>query len=160
MSDKKTFKEIHGKTKLGLWLKEKAPSLLGTVLNVAGNLIPGGDAFKSVVGGLIGESKEVTPQDREHALKLLDYKIVDEQEKTKRWESDAHSDSWLSKNVRPIIVLYLIFCTSVLIICDSIDNSFKVAEHWVTLLTSLLIVAVGGYFSLREFGKFASKKYK
>jgi hypothetical protein len=159
MSDNPKLKKNGGDgTGLGnflrsLDLKENLPKVLGVGMSIIK-----GDV--SAVERFIKGNNEMTVKQQEYALKLLETEAIDEQEKTKRWESDAHSDSWLSKNVRPIIVLYLIFCTSVLIICDSIDNSFKVAEHWVTLLTSLLIVAVGGYFSLREFGKFASKKYK
>jgi len=101
-------------------LKENLPKILGVGMSVV----------KGDVGGIMDFIKgndEMTLKQQEYALKLLETEAIDEQEKTKRWESDAHSDSWLSKNVRPIIVLYLIFCTSVLIICDSIDNSFKVA---------------------------------
>ena len=134
-------------------LKETLPKILGVGMSIVKGDI-------GAVQEFIKGNDEMTLKQQEYALKLLETEAVDEQEKTKRWEADAHSDSWLSKNVRPIIVLYLIFSTSILVIFDSIDNSFKVAEHWVTLLTSLLVVAVGGYFSLREFGKFASKKYK
>jgi len=161
MSDKKKrFKDIHGKTRVGKWLKEKAPNLLGTVLNVAGDLIPGGNAFKTVVGGLISESEEVTPEDREHAIKLLEFDIIEQQEITKRWSEDAHGDSWLSKNIRPMVLGYLILCATVVMVLDSAIVGFVVKEHWVTLLTSLLITTVGGYFGLREFGKYASKKFK
>ena len=134
-------------------LKENIPKILGVGMSIAKGDI---SSIKEFIKG----NDEMTLKQQEYALKLLETEAVDEQEKTKRWEADAHSDSWLSKNVRPIIVLYLIFCTSILIIADSIKNGFEVKEHWVTLLTSLLVVAVGGYFSLREFGKFASKKYK
>ncbi len=127
-------------------LKETLPKILGVGMSVMK-----GDV--SSVMDFIKGNDEMTVKQQEYALKLLETEAVDEQEKTKRWEADAHSDSWLSKNVRPIIVLYLIFIMSVLAVCDSLENSFTVKEHWVTLLTSLLIVAVGGYFSLREFSK-------
>ena len=134
-------------------LKSTLPKILGVGMSIAKGDI---GAIQNFIKG----NDEITLKQQEYALKLLEIEAIDEQEKTKRWEADAHSDSWLSKNVRPIIVLYLIFCTSVLIIADSIENSFEVKEHWVTLLTSLLVTAIGGYFALREFGKFASKKYK
>ena len=151
------YKDEHGKSRVG--------SFLSTIGNVAPDLITlagdlsGIEALEKL-GKAIKGTNSMTSTQKVSALELLKMDLSDEQEKTKRWEADAHSDSWLSKNVRPIIVLYLIFCTSILIVADSIKNGFTVKEHWVTLLTSLLIVAVGGYFSLREFGKFASKKYK
>jgi len=156
---KKKFKEIHGQTRVGKFLKENGSTLLGTVLNVAGDLIPGGSAFKTVVSGLIGDS-ELSTDEKEHALKLLEFDIIEQQEVTKRWEADAHSDSWLSKNIRPMVLGYLILCTSILVFLDSSIEGFTVEEHWVTLLTSLLITTVGAYFGLREFGKYANKKLK
>jgi hypothetical protein len=161
MADKeKTFKEIHGKTKLGMWLKKNGKPLLNTVLGVAGNLVPGGSAFSSVISGLINNDESLSPEDKEHALKLLEFDIIEQQEVTKRWESDSHSDSWLSKNIRPMVLGYLILCTSILVVLDSSVEGFVVQAHWVTLLSSLLITTVGAYFGLREFGKYASKKFK
>lgn len=157
---KKKFREIHGKTRVGKFLQEKAPKLLGTLLNVAGDFVPGGGVFKQVVGGLINESEELTQDKKEMALKALEKDIIEMQEVTKRWEADAHSDSWLSKNIRPMVLGYLILCATIVMILDSAYKEFEVKEHWVTLLTSLLITTVGAYFGLREFGKFASKKYK
>ena len=151
----KTFKEIHGKTKFGLWLKEKAPDLLGTVLNVAGDLIPGGSAFKSVVGGLIGESKEVTPQDREHALKMIEFQIVEEQEKTKRWESDTSAQDWLPRNIRPLVVANFTLLIDFVLIASQFGR--PIAEAYLPILMTMGVTAIGGYFTLREFGKSKSK---
>ena len=153
------YKKEHGTSRVGdflrsLNLKETLPNILN-----AGFDIVSGD-FRGALNNFISTNTELTPEQREHALKLLEFDIVEQQEITKRWEADAHSDSWLSKNIRPMVLGYLIFCTSILIVADSSNNSFEVKEHWVTLLTSLLITTVGGYFALREYGKFASKKYK
>ena len=151
MSDKKTFKEIHGKTKLGLWLKDKAPSLLGTVLNVAGDLIPGGDVFKKVVGGLIGESKEVTPQDREHALKLLESDMQEMIEITKRLETDnEHS---VTRLVRPIsyAAMFLLFMACVLF--DGNAGDFTIDEKYVPVIESLFWIQTTFYFGSRGLEK-------
>lgn len=159
MPDKKqSFKEIHGKTRLGLFLKEKAPDLLNKILNAAGDVATGdwGGAIKNI----LKDSSELTAEEREHALKLIEFDITEQQEITKRWEADAKSESWLPKNVRPLIVLYLVLCSTIVMILDSSIEKFTVKEHWVTLLSSLLITTIAAYFGLREFGKHSARKYK
>jgi len=152
------YKKENGSSRVGdflrsLDLKQNLPKALGLGVSILKGDIEG---VKSFISG----NNEMTLKHQEYALKLLELDAINEQEKTKRWEADAHSDSWLSKNVRPLVLIYLIFCTTVLIVADSMDNAFIVADHWVSLLSSLLITVVGGYFALREFGKFTTKKYK
>ena len=60
------------------------------------------------------------------------------------------SDSWLSKNTRPLIVLALVGVLFVFIVLDSLDIAFEVRDSWVTLYEVLTVTAVGGYFTLRS----------
>lgn len=73
-----------------------------------------------------------------------------EGELSKRWASDMSSDSWLSKNTRPLIVLALVGVLFVFIVLDSLDIAFEVRDAWVTLYEVLTVTAVGGYFTLRS----------
>lgn len=66
-----TFKEIHGKTRVGKFLQDNGPGLLKTVLGVAGGLIPGASGVTEAIGGLIKSSDELDAQQKEHALELL-----------------------------------------------------------------------------------------
>ena len=77
-------------------------------------------------------------------------RTAQEQEMTKRWESDNQSDSWISKHTRPIIVLSLVGALFIFIILDSFDIAFEVSDAWVSLYEVLIITAVGGYFTLRS----------
>jgi hypothetical protein len=88
----------------------------------------------------------------------LDYYRITTENVSKRWNSDMISDSWLSKNVRPITLLYLLLVFSILVICDSIENSFTVKIGWVNLIESLLITVVVAYFGGRSYEK--GKKIK
>ncbi len=142
-------------TGVGKFLKGSSSS----IVNIIGDVLPDKGVL-GIVKNLISKDDNLSAEDKEHALKLLEFDIIEQQEITKRWEADAHSDSWLSKNIRPMVLGYLILCTSILIVCDSVFENFEVAPHWVTLLSSLLLTTVGGYFALREFGKYASKKYQ
>jgi len=158
MSDKKkTYKEINGTTRVGDFLRKIGkPETLNKVLTVVGNAVTGD--WGEVVD-VITSSTELNEKDKELALKEIERDIVEQQEITKRWEADSHSDSWLSKNVRPMILTYLVLSTSVVMILDS-ASVLEVKEHWVSLITSLLLTTIGAYFGLREVGKYVDKRYK
>jgi hypothetical protein len=72
---------------------------------------------------------------------------------TSRWEADLKSDSWLSKNVRPLVMIFLIVCTMLLIFIDAGALSFEVKSSWVDLLQLVLITVIGAYFGGRSLEK-------
>ena len=75
---------------------------------------------------------------------------------TERWNADASSDSWLSKNIRPLVLLFLIVSTVLIIFIDSGQLQFIVAESWIDLLQITLITVIGAYFGGRSVEKFQS----
>lgn len=109
-----------------------------TLLNGSNN-----DEAKTLLDELVIRKKEIE----------LDYYRVMNENVSKRWESDMISDSWLSKNVRPLTLLYLLLVFSILVIFDSIENSFEVKIGWVSLIESLLITVVVAYFGGRSYEK-------
>ena len=96
------------------------------------------------------------PQDKETALKLLEQDMVEMQEVSKRWVSDMQSDSWLSKNTRPMALIFLTVSMLVLILLDSFEIAFAVDSGWVDLLKSLLITVYVAYFGSRGAEKYKS----
>jgi len=155
---KKTYKEKNGTTRVGDFLRELGkPETLKKVLSVAGNAVTGD--WGGVID-VITNSEELTPQDKSLAIKEVEKDIVEQQEISKRWESDMHSDSWLSKNIRPMALIFLLSSTITILVLDASVLGFTVQEYWVTLLGSMSVTALGGYFALREVGKFVDKKYK
>ena len=68
------------------------------------------------------------------------------------------SDSWLSKNIRPLTVIFLVACTVLLIFIDSGVLKFEVKEHWVDLLQIILVTVIGAYFGGRSYEKIKNKK--
>jgi len=72
---------------------------------------------------------------------------------TERWRSDMTSDSWLSKNVRPMVLIFLVVCTVLMIFIDAGSISFEVEEKWTDLLQLVLITVIGAYFGGRSFEK-------
>jgi len=142
---KKKFKE----TRVGKFLSKAAPN----ILNAASELLPDAGVL-SMVGKLIQGDSTITPKDKEEALKLLEIDIVEMQEISKRWDSDMSSDSWMSKNTRPMTLIFLTVSAVLLIVLDSLDIDFGVSNEWIELLKSLLITVYVSYFGSRGIEKF------
>lgn len=109
-----------------------------------------------VVKNLINNDPELPQQDKEVALALLKQDIVEAQEISKRWESDMTSDSWLSKNTRPMTLIFLTVSLIVFILLDSFNIEFGIDSGWIDLLKSLLITVYVAYFGSRGAEKFKS----
>ena len=115
-----------------------------------------GDLVKNVGGVLdnLTTSKE-EKLDAERKIKELvaNYQVEMEKNITARWEVDLKSDSWLSKNVRPLVLIFLIVCTMLLIFIDAGALNFEVKSSWVDLLQLVLITVIGAYFGGRSLEK-------
>tara|TARA_R110002072_G_scaffold12971_2_gene55071 strand:+ start:1086 stop:1532 length:447 start_codon:yes stop_codon:yes gene_type:complete len=119
------------------------------------NIIPD-SGLLGLLKGLIIDDKQLTPKDKETALKLLEIDLTEMQEVTKRWQYDMASDSWLSKNTRPMTLVFLTVSMVVLILLDSFKIEFTVDTAWIDLLKSLLITVYVAYFGSRGVEKFKS----
>ena len=122
-----------------------------------------------ITGGLIKDVGKVidnlTTTDEERLAakqkieELLEQADKDAQDQvTARWESDMNSDSFLSKNIRPMVLIYLTFVFTILSFFDGNVGEFKIAEQYVPIFQSLLITVYGAYFVGRTWEK--SKKNK
>ena len=76
-----------------------------------------------------------------------------EKQITDRWKSDMNSDSWLSKNVRPMTLVFLVISTMLMIFIDAGMISFNVEDKWTDLLQLVLITVIGAYFGGRSLEK-------
>ena len=137
---KKKFKE----TKVGAFLTQKAPNIVSQV----GEFLPDQGAL-GIVKNLITSDSTIEPQDKETALKLLEQDIQEMKDVSARWQADMKSDSWLSKNTRPLTLIYLTLASTILIIIDSFHTLFDVDVAWVELLKTLLITVYVAYFGSR-----------
>ena len=123
-----------------------------------GNLLSGGAAeLVKGVGGVIDDlhtsGEEKLEAERKIKELLANYEVEMEKNITSRWEADLKSDSWLSKNVRPMTLIFLIICTMLLIFIDAGTINFEVKSSWVDLLQLVLITVIGAYFGGRSFEK-------
>lgn len=72
---------------------------------------------------------------------------------TERWKTDMNSDSWLSKNVRPLVLIFLVVSTVLIVFIDAGFINFEVKDNWVDLLQLVLITVIGAYFGGRSYEK-------
>ena len=115
-------------------------------------------------GGLLGNADKiidevVTSKEEKMLLKnamqemLLESEAVVQENVTERWKADMNSDSWLSKNVRPMVLIFLVVCTMVLVFIDAGILDFKVEDKWISLLEITLLTVIGAYFGGRSIEK-------
>ena len=109
------------------------------------------------VGGVIDDlhtsKEEKLEAERKIKELLANYEVEMEKNITSRWEADLKSDSWLSKNVRPLTLIFLIVCTMLLIFIDAGAIKFNVKDSYIDLLQLVLITVIGAYFGGRSFEK-------
>ena len=106
-----------------------------------------------VIDNLTTTKEEKLEAERKIKELIANYEIEMEKNITSRWEADLKSDSWLSKNVRPMVLIFLIVCTMLLIFIDAGALKFEVKSSWVDLLQLVLITVIGAYFGGRSLEK-------
>ena len=130
-------------------------SILGTIFSGgAKDLVEG-------VGGVIDDLHTSEEEKLEAAQKVKElvsnYEVEMEKQITDRWKSDMTSDSWLSKNVRPMVLIFLVVATVLMIFIDAGTIKFVVEEKWTDLLQLVLITVIGAYFGGRSLEKTKNK---
>jgi len=106
-----------------------------------------------VLDNLTTSKEEKLEAERKVKELVAGYEVEMEKNITSRWEADLKSDSWLSKNVRPLTLVFLIVCTMLLIFIDAGAISFDVKDSYVDLLQLVLITVIGAYFGGRSLEK-------
>ena len=140
-------------TKLGNWLREKAPKILSTT----GDLLPDKGVL-GIIKRLVDSDPDISPAEKLEFEKLAaQTEQVAQQEVTKRWEADMNSDVKIAKVIRPSIMIYLIAFFTVITIWDSVDETFSVKDNYVDLLQILLLTTAGAYFAGRTIEKTTKK---
>ena len=130
----KKFKD----TKVGKFLLNNGSGIVNTL----GDALPSNGVL-GIVKGLIDKDETLPQEDKVKALKLLEMDMVEMQEVTKRWEADLNSDNKLSKNIRPLTLMFFSIAYVVgWYLNYSLEN-----------ITGLLSLIVGAYFGGRSYEK-------
>ena len=116
------------------------------------------DSVGGVIDNLVTTDEEKLDAKRKLKEMIMNHEVQMEKNITDRWTADMNSDSWLSKNVRPMVLIFLIVCTMILIFIDAGAVQFTVEDKWTDLLQLVLITVIGAYFGGRSVEKFNKKK--
>ena len=76
-----------------------------------------------------------------------------QQQVTDRWEADMKSDSWLSKNIRPMVLIFLTAIFAILAFFDGNIGEFKIIKEYIPIFQTLLVTVYGAYFVGRTWEK-------
>ena len=113
------------------------------------------------VGGVIDELHTSKEEKLAAELKVKEliasYEVEMEKQISDRWKADMNSDSWLSKNVRPMVLIFLVISTVLMIFIDAGTINFNVEPKWTDLLQIVLITVIGAYFGGRSLEKVKQK---
>ena len=141
---KKKFKD----TTVGKLLLGAAKVINPALGNVLEGVISPGEAIKEITKSDISIEDKIKLQQLIH-----DQQNKEIEETTKRWVSDNSTDSYLTRNIRPLTLAFLTLTLFIYIILDSSLQGFKIDPNWIDLLSSLLLLVYGGYFGMRSAEK-------
>tara|TARA_A100001201_G_scaffold88790_1_gene77843 strand:- start:1361 stop:1747 length:387 start_codon:yes stop_codon:yes gene_type:complete len=109
------------------------------------------------VGGVIDNlhtsAEEKADAERKIKDMIMGYEAEMQKQVTERWKLDMNSDSWLSKNIRPLVLVFLVISTVLLVFIDAGFINFDVKDSYVDLLQLVLITVIGAYFGGRSLEK-------
>ena len=107
----------------------------------------------SVIDNLHTSKEEKLEAERKIKDMIMGYEAEMQKQVTERWKVDMNSDSWLSKNIRPLVLIFLVVSTVLMIFIDAGMITFEVKASWVDLLQLVLITVIGAYFGGRSLEK-------
>ena len=127
-------------------------------MSILTNLLSGGAAkLVESVGGVLDNLTTSKEEKLEAEAKIKDlvmgYEAEMQKQVTERWKMDMQSDSWLSKNIRPLVLVFLVVSTVLMIFIDAGTIRFVVEDKWTDLLQLVLITVIGAYFGGRTLEK-------
>jgi len=125
------------------------------LLKAVGSLL-GGDTIKDV--GNIIDNLHTSDEEKAEARQKIEQLLVDAEQKAQvqvsaRWEADLKHGSWLSKNIRPITLIFLTAVFVILSVFDGNLGEFTIGESYVPVYQTLLITVYGAYFAGRSIEK-------
>lgn len=151
------------KGRLKKWLKDNGKNALGNVLDTIGEntSIPIASKLIEGIGESLMDDKEISEEDKKQIAEMIEFELKEleilESNLTERHKNDMQSDSWMSKNVRPMILLFSWFLLTVMMVFAWFNKSLP--SNYVSLFETLSLAVTGGYFALRTVEKRNSKKY-
>ena len=120
-----------------------------------------GDAAGGIVQKLAGVAdkfiqtkEEKAAFEKEMAQIFIQAEAEMQKNVTERWKADLEHGNWLTRSVRPLVLIFLIVATVLMVFIDSGSLAFEVEAKWVDLLQLVLMTTIGAYFGGRSVEKF------
>ena len=145
MISKKEFTEQVEKLLIG-----GKTDVMGAIIKVCENNKVEPESAKRLISQPLKEKLEAEAKIKDL---VMGYEAEMQKQVTERWKMDMQSDSWLSKNIRPLVLIFLVVSTVLLIFIDAGIIQFEVKSSWVDLLQLVLITVIGAYFGGRSLEK-------
>ncbi len=155
---KKTYYEENGSTRAGdtlRWMAEAGKEIAPAILTIAGNYT-GVKELKDLANVIRGDGS-IDSSDKEVLLKKIELDIAEAEEITLRWEADMRSEHWLPKLIRPLVVANFTILIDIVVLSSMWGR--PLGETYLPLIMTMGITAIGGYFSVREYGKTQKLKH-
>ena len=123
------------------------------------NLLGGGVVKQvgDVLDNLTTSKEEKLEARRKIKEVLMQAESQAQEQVTRRWEADMKSDNWLSKNIRPLICIFLTAMFVIISIFDGNAGEFSISPAYVPIYQTLLITVYGSYFEGRSIEKIRKK---
>lgn len=104
------------------------------------------------------EFRQLAEKEINRHIEVIQQQLNDsEKEISNRWLADMNTDSWMAKNIRPAVLIYLLMLLTAFVVCDSLDIRFTIKDNWIDLLQLLMTTAFAAYFGGRTFEKLRKK---
>ena len=115
------------------------------------------DKLAGVADRFIRTKDEKAAFEKEMTQILIEAEAAMQKNVTERWKADLEHGNWLTRSVRPIVLIFLIVATVLMVFIDSGSINFNVEEKWTDLLQLVLITVIGSYFGGRSIEKIRKK---
>jgi len=122
--------------------------------NAGGGVI---DKLAGVADKFIRTKDEKAEFEKEMTNIMIQAEAEMQKNVTDRWKADLEHGNWLTRSVRPLVLIFLIVSTVLMVFIDSGSIAFEVEEKWTDLLQIVLITVIGAYFGGRSVEKFKKK---
>ena len=124
--------------------------------DAGGNIV---DKLAGVADKFIRTKDEKAEFEKEMTQIFIEAESQMQKNVTERWKADLEHGNWLTRSVRPLVLIFLIVATVLMVFIDSGSLAFNVEEKWTDLLQIILITVIGSYFGGRSIEKIRKKKY-
>jgi len=119
------------------------------------------EKISGVVDKFVRTKDEKAEFEKQMTEILIEAEAVMQKNVTERWKADLEHGNWLTRSVRPLVLVFLIVATVLMVFIDSGSLQFEVEEKWVDLLQLVLMTTIGAYFGGRtaeKYNKFKNGK--